>query len=153
MNMPQFRIGNMFDDTNQLFTTNILITTNSFIKKDGTLVMGRGAALEYKNKFSSFNVDKMWGDMIKEACGHLGMYGVIVEGRYGIFQVKRHFKDKADLDLIRYSIAWLLIRAIEKPQEEFHVNYPGIGFGRLRKEDVAPLLQVLPDNVFIWKKE
>ena len=98
----------------------ILVTSNSYINYKDEVVMGRGAALEMKNKYPK--TPYQFGRMIKYYVRHLGKYGVIVLNLYatadeilfrqsgwvGLFQVKYHFKDKADLDLISYSTDKLL---------------------------------------------
>jgi hypothetical protein len=39
----------------------------------------------------------------------------------------------------------------EHPDASVHLNYPGIGNGRLRREDVLPIIALLPDQVTIWE--
>ncbi len=52
--MPQFRLGNMWTayEPADLF----LITTNSTIRRDGALVMGRGIARQAKERFPDLDV-------------------------------------------------------------------------------------------------
>ena len=130
-----------------------LVTTNSFIRKDGALVMGRGAAKQLATMIP--NLPFAFGERILDNCGHLGEYniGVLTNVRnesFGAFQVKYHFKDEADLDLIERSVGVLHDLAVGDGRV-FHVNYPGIGNGRRNIEDVEPLLESLPDNVCIWR--
>lgn len=150
----------------------LLVTTNAFLRSDGTLVMGRGAAKEACLRVPGF--DKTCGDAIKHysrQC-YAGKYdptfpyGVLITGTtavtgrvlldvkravMGIFQVKYHWSNLADLDLIRLSVAELEQIAAQRKGESISLNFPGIGNGGLRRADVLPLLQSLPDNVTVWK--
>src|SRR4051812_18306104 len=93
-----------------LFKSNakvIGVTTNSFIAQNQKLVMGRGAALELAQRKPQFPFQA--GRYIANTCGHLGKYGWFSSPgddgkRFGCFQVKYHWRDRADLDLIRFSV-------------------------------------------------
>jgi hypothetical protein len=144
--MPIFRTGEMFHTSGYL-----IVTTNSFLTSEVKLVMGRGAAWVLKMKVPG--IDRVFGKMISETCGHLGLYGLLFHQRFGALQVKYRFDEKARVDLIEFSLRKLAWIAKESPNSRFNINYPGIGNGGLRKPEVQPLLDVLPDNVFIWEKE
>ena len=141
--MAIFRQGNLFQENGIKF-----VTGNSYLTKDLRLVMGRGAALELKTR--SPGIDKVFGDIISRTCGHLGVYGLIKHDFCGLFQVKYNFLDKADPELIEFSAALLNAEA-KKTDRIIHLNYPGIGNGKLLKEIVRPLLDTLPDNVHVWE--
>ena len=71
--MPTFTTGNMWDayPATDLF----VITTNSFITAerfghDERLVMGRGIALEARNRFPG--IDNRLAKLIRSTSGHLG---------------------------------------------------------------------------------
>lgn len=139
--------GNMFNNDPGIR----LVTCNSYIKKNKALVMGRGAALNLLQKVP--NINYIFGNEVSTICGHLGKYGVIIysfpiENKlYGIFQVKYHFKDVSSLTLIEYSVMKL-----KEMLHGFtvHMNYPGIGNGKLTPESVLPIIKILPDNVKIY---
>ena len=126
-----------------------LVTTNSYIRKDGALVMGRGAAKQLAVMYP--RLPYLLGDRIE----HLGEYnvGVLTDKSTGLslgaFQVKFNFADAADLDLIQRSADELHRLAVEDGRV-FHVNFPGIGNGRLAYDDVLPIMEALPDNVCVW---
>ena len=153
----KIKYGDMFEDNKDDI---IMVTTNAFIKNNGSLVMGRGAALEMKTLFPG--IEYVFGEYIKTYIGKECFYGIyFFPNKYsklprllGIFQVKYHFKDMADLELIRKSTVMLKNR-IEKLNPyynyNFSLNYPGIGNGRLQERDVEEIISVLPDNVTIWK--
>lgn len=159
-----FEYGNMWDVFND--TDNFLITTNSFVKGNGCLVMGRGIAYEASQKFPSLPKDA--GGVILE---HGPNYHVLPLGNYELngaigfksknksdstqlwlFQVKRHWKEDASLKLIEIAASQLRELANLYPYEWFDLNFPGIGFGRLKEEDVLPIIEPLPDNVRVWRK-
>lgn len=132
----------------------ILVTANSYINQKGELVMGRGAALELKNRIPW--ISREFGLLIENCCGHLGYYGYLLADNvknktYGIFQVKYHFKDNASLDLIEKSTYELHAYVYNLPQK-ISMNFPGIGFGHLSEKDVMPIIEKLPDNVTIYKQ-
>lgn len=127
-----------------------IVTTNSYIRREGSLVMGRGAALEATKRIPG--IDREAGKIIP----HLGTYGLAIvrtptdyRAGFGLFQVKYMFSDPADLELIKYSADMLTTLATREKKCQFRMNYPGIGFGHLTREDVEPLLSELPDNVTI----
>jgi hypothetical protein len=158
----KLKYGNLWDSTDDV----LLVTANSYITKDNRLVMGRGAALEMKTKID--DIDKHFGYLIQKFFNNysnsivLGRYGVIIdqditypEHKYfGIFQVKYHFKDKADLELVRYSV-FELMKIAQGYFSSFNIsmNFPAIGCGGLNFEDVLPVVSILPDNVTLYLKE
>jgi len=75
--MPHFQRGDMWPAfaTAGLF----LITTNSTIRKDGALVMGRGIARQARDRFPGLAVNL--GRYILNTCGRLGNYGLLVSPR------------------------------------------------------------------------
>lgn len=140
----------------------ILFTANSTVRADGALVMGRGAALEAQKLFPGVN--KKFGAAIEKlARPDFGdAYGVVwlpvdqERLKYlGAFQVKHHYRDDAELSLIRYATDCLMRDMqsdLPAPGLLCAVNFPGIGWGRLRREDVLPIISKLPDNVEVWEK-
>jgi hypothetical protein len=144
--MPTFRKGEMFKASGF-----IIVTTNSFLTSEVKLVMGRGAAWQLKTRVPG--IEGIFGKMIHESCGHLGCYGLIFHKRYGAAQVKYRFNEKARLQLIRLSMNMLSVKASRDRNRIFNINFPGIGNGGLRKDQVESLLNVLPDNVHVWEKE
>ena len=142
--MPVFKTGEMFRSPGFK-----IVTTNSFVTRQKRLVMGKGAALQLKNMIPG--IDLAFGKMILEACGHLGTYGLLMNGKYGAAQVKYNFMDKADPDLIAFSMGFLAWEA-NINRYVYNINYPGIGNGGLSKEIVRPILDILPNNVYVWEK-
>ena len=151
--MATYEYGNMWDIKEH--TDLFLITTNSYIKKNGAVVMGKGIAKTVKDKYPG--IDKVFGELINSKAGHLGKYGMFVnplwpQNNLGIFQVKFHFRYSASMNLIKYSIKKLLEFNDYHYKSNFRIdmNFPGIGNGRLSIRDVKPILDILPDNIHIW---
>lgn len=144
--MPTFLIGDMWSEFNKV--DHFVITTNSVIKNNGALVMGAGIAKQVRDRFPGIDVEI--GQAIKRSCGNMGVYHVILGKKVGIFQVKRHYKDAADLELIRGSAEALASFAKAHPERTFALNFPGIGNGKRAYNEVLPLLMDLPNNVHVW---
>jgi len=136
----------------------IFVTTNAEVNGAGRLVMGRGAALQAAQLFPGL-AEWLGRDLVVHKL--VGKpYGLIVQspapakgaGTFvGAFQVKFHWRDDADPDLIRFSVARLgQLAALLRPNV-LAVNMPGVGNGRLREEDVLPLLLPLPNNVRVYR--
>lgn len=153
--------GNMFDHPASL----ILVTTNSYVRDNGTLVMGRGAAAELRRHMP--NAESVFGALVKKSPG-LGVwkqYGVLVEPmigdwtqllrlrkpQLGIFQVKYHWGKPAVPELISHSVSSLI--SIAHNYQSISLNYPGIGNGGLTRGAVWPLIKGLPNNCTVWVKE
>ncbi len=150
--------GNMFGHPASL----ILVTTNSYVRSNGTLVMGRGAAAELRRHYPP--AEGVFGYSVREypGAGHFKRYGVILcphigdllpgfpQTQYGIFQVKYHWGKPAIPELIEYSVQSLIDIAHQYPT--IFLNFPGIGNGGLPRETVLPLIQSLPNNVTVWEK-
>lgn len=149
------RTGQMFDHLNEY--QYMLITTNSYIDRFGDLAMGRGAALDAKELDPT--LPGLFGNVITATCGHLGTYHLMIGDlyphanfRWGAFQVKRHFKDHASFALIQASTLALSLIAEAQPDKRIALNFPGIGYGGLKRNLVDPLIESLPSNVDIWLK-
>jgi hypothetical protein len=140
-----------------------VVTTNGCLTKAGKLVMGKGAALEAKLKYPY--IDKACGGSIRgngTLQGKYWLYGFMVifhawsevmyKGGFGIFQVKRNWSEDADLSLISLSAGMLQSYAKVHPTVNIRLNFPGIGAGKLKRENVLPLLSILPDNVYVCEK-
>lgn len=151
--MAQVVIGNLWNDKDAEL---VLITTNSYVTKGGNLVMGRGAALELKNKYPWMAT--YFGNEIMKTCGNLGEYNLMLTlGRwqefriYGAFQVKYHFKDRANLELISRSVNKLNDYIEKSKIERVSMNYPGIGYGGRTEDEILPIIEKLSDKVKIYK--
>ncbi len=137
-----------------------LITTNPIIRKDGAVVMGRGIAKEMATRFPQ--LPYVFAERYLEAkheqdyVDPLAMYYVGTIGIFGNqlvswFMVKDHWQSPAKLNIIEQSTRELLRYANFQPARRFDLNFPGIGNGKLAREDVLPIIEQLPDNVHVWE--
>ncbi len=143
--------GNMWDTPAHMY----IITGNSTVRRDGSLVMGRGAAKEASIRFPGCN--RRFGKMI---IGHKGPedYGFLwtdyayANVKLGLFQVKYYWGHDADLELIAFSEEKLRTQILTHWRKlNISMNFPGIGNGRLDRALVLPIIERLPDNVTIWE--
>lgn len=141
--MPVFKTGDMWSVFNDV--DHFIITTNSVIKNNGALVMGAGIAKHARDSFPG--IDKEFGQIIQK---HSDPYHLILAGKWGLFQVKHHFKDMASLSLIAGSTEDLVEHANHYPNHGYALNFPGIGNGGLAVGEVKSVLMELPNNVQIW---
>lgn len=128
-----------------------LVTTNAVVTK-GKLVMGRGAALMLKTQMPY--IPSLLAQRILENTSY-PLYGVaIVDSfRVGGFQTKVDWRQNSTLEIIRHSTVQLFKWVVLYPSLRVDMNFPGISNGGLRREDVLPIVSLLPDNVHIWELE
>ena len=142
--------GNMFDHLEEADL--VFVTTNGTRKQGGFLVMGRGAALQFKQQFPT-DYKKLSHLAIVQGTDYLNciVYNLVYSGKFGLFQVKYDYWNKADLDMIKESTEALTRLAKKLPNKTIFLNFPGIGNGKLTEESVLPVIKNLPDNVIVWK--
>ena len=79
--------------------------------------------------------------------GELGNYdGQVV----GWFMVKDHWATPAKVAIIKESVEALVVD-VAPYFKRIDLNFPGIGNGKLKREDVLPIIERLPDNVHVWE--
>ena len=131
----------------------ILFTANAELDRNGALVMGRGAALEAKQRWPAL------ARALGQSTRGRREYGLAFaremetgsKTKVGCLQVKRAWRDPADLKLIDWSVGKLaaaVAKWLANPEHEGRslrvaINYPGIGQGTggLEEEDVRPILE------------
>ena len=144
--MPSYMTGNMWEMLGQVDW--FCITTNAIVKNNGALVMGAGIAKQVRDYQQG--IDKICGDVVRQHAVH-NLYGFIeAMPGLGLFQVKQHFKDKADLGIIRHSVVKMQEHIKNHPGDLYALNFPGIGNGKLQYDEVKPIIDALPDNVTVW---
>ena len=122
----------------------VAITTNGIVKKDGTLVMGKGIALQASDKFPG--LAKELGHLVSEY-GNRPFY--FSEFKILTIPVKNNYKDDADIDLIKRSCRLLPHFADYWKLEKIYMVRPGCGFGGLKWEDVKKTIDTILDDRFI----
>ncbi len=126
--------------------TGICITTNGIVKKDGSLVMGKGIA---------YDAAKRWPWLPKRLGFLVTLYGnvphLIRQDGFDIisFPTKKHFSDNSDLDLIEESCQYILELVRYWKLYEILLPRPGCGYGNLKWKNVKPILEKYFDNRFI----
>lgn len=124
------------------------ITTNGATRRDGAAVMGRGCALEAKEKMPG--IEYRLGELLGEHGNRVFRLGALADGSHvASFPVKHHWKQLADLDLIERS-SRQLVELADKFGYRALVPRPGCGNGALAWHDVRPVLeQVLVGERFV----
>lgn len=149
--------GNMWDAFS--LTDWFLITTNPVRRMDGAVVMGRGIAKEAATRFPKLPYH--FGECLDVADRFHSVPRVGTIGRYpndtgrltkiGFFMVKDHWAEAAKLSIIQESVDILVKDAWAEVHDRIDLNFPGIGNGKLKREDVLPILEALPNNVHVWE--
>jgi len=147
------KTGNIFGIWNKLNCgmTNgkkaiVCVTTNGFVKKDGTCVMGKGTAKLFAGAISE--LPKELGYLISK----LGNNVYYFEKFHLVsFPVKHNWFDKqADMELIKKSCNQLMKIVNEEKFDYVFLPKPGCGCGNLEwgkvKKEIEPLLD---DRVII----
>lgn len=119
------------------------IPTNGYVTKAGDAVMGRGVALQAKERFHG--LEGILGMAISNYGNKVHFFGP----RLFSFPVKHHWRMPASVELIRQSVQELKNVAERLPTQTFAIPLVGTGNGRLAPEVVWPLLSELPDNVTV----
>lgn len=149
--MAIFRQGDMWSVLDEV--DHFIVTTNNIVKSNGALVMGAGLAKQLRDR-GSINIDKKYGAAVLThgRCTPDQVYGVIlnIHDTFGAFQVKQHYKDAANTNLILFSAGMLKAFALSAPNKIFAMNFPGIGNGKLFYDEVKPIVDLLPNNVQVW---
>ncbi len=155
--MATFHEGNMWDRFGKVDL--FCITTNDTIKKDGHLVMGTGIAKEARDQLPGIDQDLARAIQVDPTFPCVLRLTKNDEVQKVIaFQVKNHFREMADINLIEHS-CYLLLReifnrlALHGYTITVALNFPGIGYDGLSRSEVLPIISILPDNVEIWEKE
>lgn len=134
----------------------VCITTNGQIKKDGRAVMGRGVALQAREKFPG--IDKRLGELIEKhgtRCVRLPMGMTVGNGSSEwtlvAYPVKYHWRDKANLELIETSAQQLVAMANKFQWDNIYLPRPGTGAGQLTWAEVllSGALDILDDRFTI----
>lgn len=139
------------------------ITTNGFIKNNGNLVMGAGVAGQAQTRWPE--LPRVWGEFYSNKKGYHRVGACTQDEPPDVFAgpdvgdfwlvsypVKYNWYEEADLFLIERS-AKQLVELIELTGwKRVLLPRPGCGNGRLKWEDVKPVIEpILDDRVtVIW---
>lgn len=134
-------------DYYEMPTYKICVTTNGYVKRSGAAVMGRGVARALCERWSC--ADLVLGDKILRYGNHVHVLSKWVLS----FPVKHNWWELADLALIERSVGELA-QYLASLKEEWTVLLPrpGCGNGQRTWVEVKPLVEALPDNVWVVDK-
>ena len=124
----------------------LCLTTNGFVKSNGECVMGAGIAKTAKTKFPK--VPHILGTYIKKYGNRCFKIAKVNDTHLVSFVVKHVWWDKADMDLIRKSCKEITEMADKFGWEKILLPRPGCGNGKLKWNDVKPVLSDLLDDRF-----
>ena len=119
----------------------ICIPTNGFVKGNGRCVMGRGLAKQCVQRIQ--NIDLFLGEMIKR---HGNVPIIFKSFKIISFPVKHHWKDRADLVLIRQSAVKLVTIADKHDLKRVVLPRVGCGNGKRKWEEVRGVIEDIFEN-------
>lgn len=137
------KTGNIWDTDCDV----IAITTNGEVKKNGELVMGKGIALQAKQRYP--DLPKILGDFVS-TMGNIPeiVYDTDLSKRIIVsLPTKNHWRDKSDIELIKKSL--LSIEFMLDPPITIAIPRPGCSNGGLNWEDVKKEIEPLLDDRFV----
>jgi len=118
------------------------VTTNSVVKQNGELVMGRGVALDAATRYPS--IPKKLGDLVKQ-------YGnkpfIFFDEKIISFPTKHHWKNPSDIELIIKSSKSIALLA-EIYNLTVFLTRPGCGNGGLQWDSVKLQIEPYLNNRF-----
>jgi hypothetical protein len=126
----------------------LCITTNGDRGKDGRAIMGNDTGFQTGTKVHG--ISKSLGQYLFAFGNHAGFlhsdFGS--KSKIIVFPVKNNWHEPVNLNLTRESTNWLRAEACKNPANIYHLPYPICANLELETQ-VKPLVQSLPDNVFI----
>lgn len=121
------------------------ITTNGYVNRAGECVMGRGVALQAKQRYPE--IATWLGNKIKRSGNMCYVYDV---AKIITFPTKHHWSLSADIELIRESCRQLMHIINMRDIACVLLPKPGCSNGKLHWEDVRPVIEhLLDDRVFV----
>ena len=122
-------------------------TANSKINKAGALIMGAGGAKACKDLYTG--VELTFGKKIVDG----EEFNVKTSIKHKVFalQTKVDWREKSNIALVSRSINRLKELLDAYPELTFACTFPAIQNGGLKREDILPMLKLLPNNIDIWE--
>ncbi len=123
-----------------------VITTNGQIRQSGRLVMGRGIALQARERYPG--IDYMLGKLVADGGNHVY---VLPEKGIVSFPTKWDWRRHSNIELIERSARELsyLLRDLLSPGDNVLMPPPGCGNGGLIWKDVKPVIAPLLDDHYV----
>lgn len=123
-----------------------VITTNGTVSQAGACIMGRGCALEAKQRFPGIEFDL--GKRIVDHGNHVYLF-VYGGDRIVTFPVKNDWSERANLDLIVRSARELVVLTDHEGWQKVALPRPGCGAGWLSWQHVKPVIEKILDDRFV----
>ena len=124
----------------------LCLTTNGFVKNDGSCVMGRGIAKEAKDRFPA--LPKILGEGIRRYGNRCIKLAKVNDTQLISFVVKHNWWEEADIKLIIKSANEVVEMADKFGWKNILLPRPGCGNGKLKWNDVKPILEEILDDRF-----
>lgn len=121
----------------------VCITTNGIIKKDNTLVMGAGIALQAKQRFPE--IPHKLAMAVSEHGNHT--FYLSAENLFS-FPTKNDWRDKSDINLIAKSALQLVELTDKLNITQVYLPKPGCANGQLSWHMVNAIISAVLDNRF-----
>lgn len=145
----------------ELGVATVLFVTASSTLNGHKLIMSHGAAKEAEDRFpflpATFGSILVQRKRVKKVFGIMTTLDTVItnlprhETQIGIFQAGIKYYDVASLDVIKEAVRLMKFWADKFPR--IAMTFPGIGQGKLKREDVLPVIAALPDNVWVYEME
>lgn len=120
------------------------ITTNGALRQDGSAIMGKGVALEAKERYH--DIEAILGLFISKYGNHVFYLGY----KLFSFPTKYHWRQNSDIQLIKRSAKELVAISKKSSAKRILLTRPGCGNGNLRWEDVKIAIQdILYEDKFV----
>lgn len=131
----------------------VVVTTNGYVKPDGTLAMGKGIAAEVKKRFPS--IEYKLGGLVVEYGNKCFIIMNYYVGKIVIsFPTKHHWLQKSDIKLIEKSCIELVEICTHYNLRDVYLPRPGCSNGGLdwHKEVKSVVSKILDDNFIVYKR-
>ena len=116
------------------------ITTNGILRANGDAIMGKGIALQAKQRYP--RIEFTLGRLIQKYGNHVfRLYNGLIS-----FPTKWHWKEDSDIELIKRSAQELVFLLKDDPAKRVLLTRPGCGNGNLYWSEVKPFIQNMLGN-------
>jgi len=140
--------GNIFD----IEADAICVTTNGLTNTKGELIMGKGLALQFKERFPY--LPYYFGRNVLEHGNQVFYIKHFSDPTIFSFPTKHHWRNPSDINLIKQSAIQLANHVTLLKLKKVLLTRPGTGLGGLLWEQVKPVIEsILDDRFYIVSPE
>lgn len=134
------KIGNLWENHPDNI---VIITTNGYIRSDGSIAMGKGCAKEASLKYP-YLPSELGALVLKH--GNIPIY--FPKYKIYTFPTKHNWWELSRLDLILSSMKILHTAVVNMVDAKFNMPRPGCGYGGLKWETIKPEIEEYLDDRF-----